>query len=59
MTNPDDLNSVWMNKMECILMNAITSCMHDNSMTMECLDIAYEGVKDFYRKNAIIPKSKG
>lgn len=59
MTKPDDLNSAWMDKMECILMKAITECMYNNGMTMECLDMAYEGVKDFYRKNAIIPKSKG
>lgn len=59
MTKPDDLNSVWIDKMECILVSAITDCMCDNGMTMECLDKAYEDVKEMYRKNAVIPKSKG
>ena len=42
--------------MECILANAIADCMHDNGMTLECLDKAYEHVNEVYRKNAVIPK---
>lgn len=59
MTNPDELNSVRKDDMECILMNAITDCMYKNNMMMECFDMAYEGVKDLYLKNARMPKSKG
>lgn len=58
MTKPDELNSVWIEKMECILTNAIAECMCDNSMTLECLDKAYESIKELYRKNAVIQKSK-
>ncbi|MDE5909817.1 MAG: hypothetical protein K2H52_13900 [Lachnospiraceae bacterium] len=58
MTKPDNLNSVWMDKMECILANAIADCMYDNSMTLECLDRAYERTKEMYRKNAVMPKLK-
>lgn len=56
MTNPGDFDSVWMDKMECILVNAIAECMYDNGMTMECLDRAYEHTERLYRKNAVIPK---
>ena len=58
MTKPDDLESVWMDKMNCILVNAISECMYNNGMTLECLDRAYEFIERFYRKNAIIPKPK-
>ncbi len=57
MTNPDDLNSVWMDKMECILTNAIVECMSTNNMTLECLDKAYEATRELYFKNAVLPKA--
>lgn len=59
MTKPDELNSAWMDKMESILVNVITDCMCNNSMTLECLDKAYEHIKEMYRKNAVLPKPKG
>lgn len=58
MTKPDDLNSVWLDKMACILTNIIIPCMHDNGMTLECLDRAYEQTQQWYSKNATVPKTK-
>ena len=56
---PDELNSVWLDKMECILTNAIAMCMYDHKMTLECLDKSYKHMCDYYRKNASVPKDDG
>ncbi len=40
-----------------LLSNAITSCMIQNNMTLEHLDISCEVVRDVYRKNATVKKA--
>ncbi len=56
MIDVEHLNSVDIEKKQAILINAISQCMADNSMTLEVLDNAYGEIQTWYRKNALIPQ---
>lgn len=49
-----NLDSVSKEEQKAILINAISSCMIKNHMTLENLDEACESVREIYRKNATI-----
>lgn len=57
MTRPEHLDSVSTEQNAETLSNIITNCMIAKEMTLECLDRAYENIKEVYRRNAIIKKA--
>jgi hypothetical protein len=54
---PEKLNTVFLHEMPAKLTNAITECMISNQMTLECLELACNEVKEVYKKNAVIKKA--
>ena len=54
---PEKLNTVFLHEMSAKLTNAITECMISNQMTLECLELACNAVKEVYKKNAVIKKA--
>ena len=48
---PEKLNTVFLHEMSAKLTNAITECMRSNQMTLECLELACNEVKEVYKKN--------
>lgn len=57
MTKQEHLNSMCIEQNVAALSNVITNCMIENGMTFECLGMAYENVKEVFRKDATIKKA--
>lgn len=55
-SNVDTLDLVAEVKNRFILGDVITRCMVDNQMTLQDLDNACEGVREFYREQALLNK---
>ena len=52
--NTKELDSTSKEEKKAVLVNAISTCMKDNHMTMENLDEAHKLVDEIYRKNATL-----
>lgn len=57
MKNPEKLNIAFLHEMSARLTNVITECMISNQMTLECLELACNEIKEVYKKNAVIKKA--
>ena len=50
----ENLNSVWKIKMATSLVNHIAQFMVKNEMTLEILDVAYNEINKWYRRDATV-----